>query len=335
VDKFLQNILPMLTPIENISYLPNETYFLHKDDLFIFCEGHAHPPDGMYAKIIYYPHPTGTYDFFGRRYESTFKGYNEKGEYVLYSHLKQLELQYKICPSLDPAETRPVFAEHRVRFQLKDMKGYFEHRKSLKILCERYPEIKKSIKNLMNFFGLPYERFGTTGSLSFGYYKPEEDLDLVIYGTVEECNEMIKIIKEFKKKNPEAEVFEFGKVWPMRFYLDNVLICPFFCLLDRKETPLRDFEMEVIEENLEIKVRVIDDKFTMFMPMLLRVFTIEENGEQIEKEENLIIYDSSLRGEFYKDDLLQLKARKVKVCSPDGIIYAYLVTLSEDIKRLS
>jgi predicted nucleotidyltransferase len=330
VTRFLKGIEPFLVPMEALpEKIPSETYFLTRDLLFVFAEGYTHPPGGIYGKIIYHPHPDGIYDFYGSRYASTFKG-PVNGRLALFSHRIQLEKQFKCDPSLDPTDELPVFAEHRVRFPLERFLGYFDHRRSLEILRERHPFVDRAIRELAVFLGRSEESIGATGSLAFGNVGEGEDLDLSFAGTVEENAEALRRIRRHTR-DPANRVIEFGKLWPMRFFLNKVLICPFFLYAEEDEVPLRDMEVEVLAEGVSAEGRVGEDTHAIYFPPLMEMEEVVIDG-RLRSRIPLILYDSSLRGEFARGDRLKLRGRLVDVRASGLKAEALLVTISEDIE---
>jgi hypothetical protein len=331
-EKLLKDLEDLLLPMEKLpDRIPNDTYFLTDDLLFVFAEGYTHPPGGLYGKVIYFPDPNGAYDYYGERYTSTFKGIVD-GVPTLFSYRKQLAMQYKCDPSLNPDETRPAWAEYRVRFPLDRFIGFFDHIHSLNILRDRHPHVDKAIQDLARFLDRPESSFGATGSLAFGIVKEEEDLDLTFTGTVAENQVLRDHITEYVK-DPEHRVIEFDKFWPMRFFLNDLLMCPFFLYGKEEEIPLLDMEMTVLQENLHVEGRVADDTHSIYMPVFLGMDELVIDGRP-HPPLPLIIYDSSLRGDFFKDNRLRFKCRLCDVAASGQRFECFLVTITEDIERL-
>jgi len=77
---------------------------------------------------------------------------------------------------------------------------------------------------------------------------------------------------------------------------------------------------------------VDDDTHTIYMPSIVRLTHLLLNGKRSGDLE-LIIYDGSLRGEFFAGDYLEFLARRVRVQTADREFEALLVNLGENIKK--
>lgn len=331
--RFDEAISEFLVPMEKLGErIPNEAYFLTRDDLFVFAEGYCHPTGKIHGKIIYYPDPSGSYDYYGRRFASSFKKI-VNGELSLLSHDVQLSTQFKVRPNLKPTSEMPVHAEFRVEFDLAEFKGFFDHRRSLALMMEKHPLIDEAVRSLSKDFDLPLERIGATGSLSFGIFDELDDLDLVFYGLVEENSRLLARIFEHTSSDDANKVIEFGKLWPIRFFHNGVLMCPFFCYTDPNECPVRDFSIEVLEEKVMFEGTVGDDTHSIYFPVLLNMEDSLLDGER-SPDMPLVIYDSSLRGEYYRGDRLAINGRKVRIHGPVGEFEGILATLSSQISKI-
>ncbi len=331
-DPFEKMLERFLIPIERLEAPVDSLYLLRRDGSFVFCEGYCHPEGGLYGKIIYYPDPGGGVDFFGRAYGCTTKRV-EEGETVYVSHPEQIEMHGKIDPGLDPRSPRPVFVEYEMEFPLSDFVGYFDPRHSLLACCSLFPWVEEGSRAAARALGIPWERLGITGSLAFGRYEEgDDDLDLVIQGTMEENRRAYLRIRELSRQ-PERMVVEFGRWWPMRFYESDYLICPFF-VHDRPESsPLHDFSVRVIREEYGVEGVVGDDTYTIYMPPFLELEEVKA-GDGRRGRLPLIIYDGALRGEFFRGDILRMTARLVEVSRGGEKFEAALVTLWDNIMKV-
>jgi len=308
-------------------------YFLRKDDAFVFTEGYCHPPGGLLGKVMLYPTKDGEVDIFGRHFHSSYKRL-ENGELNLIPHQEQLDMQFRLTPSLDPAAPRPVYAEYHVEFALSDFKGVFEHHHSLRAAMEIYPTMKRAIEGLSDDFSVPVSRLGVTGSTCYGKFEePGDDIDLVFYGSIEENKKILGQIKEVTR-DPKRRVFEFGRFWPIRFYWNGIMICSFFNYARDDEIPLRDCRMKILEKNVKGVGVVCDDTHSIYMPSIVKLTRLVLNGKRSSDLE-LIIYDGSLRGEYYEGDYIEFKCYRVLVESAGREFEALMVTLTDDIRRLN
>ncbi|MCX6357914.1 MAG: hypothetical protein NT045_08605 [Candidatus Aureabacteria bacterium] len=323
-DRFLDVINRYLLPMERLERVIDSSYFLRANLSFAFAQGYCHPPDGFYGKMINYPDPGGALDIFGRRYANTNKRRRGNGLELIPID-EQLELHYSVEPALKRREGMPPFAEYHVRFPLSGCTGYFDHRHSLRTAMETHPLLQKRVPAIASFLELPQERLGVTGSLSYGRLEDEDDdIDLAVYVTVDEQWQIARRIRDLVKR-PEHQVIEFGKFWPMRFFYDGTLICPFFIYADPGEIPLASMTMETIAEPQPFSGRVCDDRHGAFLPILLELERVQVGPERVDRIQ-LIIYDSSVRGEYVSGDVITGTARLVRVTTPANTYRALLVT---------
>ena len=332
-DLFKETIDKFMLPMESLrGPVRDAMYFLRKDGSFVFSEGYCHPPDGLYGKIIYYPDENGPFNIFGRSYGATNK-HMEGGELKLTSHREQKLFHYELDPSLKDRGPIPPFAEFHAIFHLDEFSGYFDHRHSLKAAMDLDPDIRKPATMIARDFGLSLDNLGATGSLSYGKFEhPVDDIDMTFYGSVAENGRTIKKILELTKE-PAHRVIEFGKFWPMRFYYNGVMVCSFFQYLLEEEVPLKDFDMNVSREDVEATGLVDDDTHTIYMPSIITLTDVEIDGKK-SPDTPVIMYDGSLRGEFYRGERLGIRAKLVRVKLWEKERECILVTLSEEVKRL-
>ncbi len=332
-DRFDAIIEKFVIPLSELKGgVGDSLYFLRKDKSFVFTQGFCHPRGGIYCKIIYFPERGGWVDIHGREYGTTIKRM-VNGKLELIPHDQQLKKHYEIDPTLDPNEKIPCWAEYHVKLPLTEFVGYFDHRKSLPIAMEMYPQVKDAIGRSSDILEVPIERLGCTGSLSYGRLEePADDVDLCIYGTIEQNRKVIEKIQRLVK-DPKRRVEEFGKFWPMRFYHEDLMICPFFEYLDSTEIPLKELDVEVLREDIKAVGRVKDDTHGIYMPVVLTLDKVEIDGKPYE-DISLIIYDGSLRGEYYNCDTLVMNgARLVRVRERGKVFEAILVTVSQQIHK--
>lgn len=334
-DIFERTIRRYIVPISELRGGVGDCfYFFRKNGSFCFTQGYCHPKDAIYCKIIYFPDRGGWMNIHGRRYNATIKRV-VNGKLQLIPHDQQLARHFEIDPTLDPKAPIPCWAEYHVTLPLSDFTGYFDHRKSLVLAMEDYPNVKEAVGKASEILEVSPEQLGVTGSLSFGRLEePVDDVDLCIYGTVAENARVIERIRRFTQ-DPARKVVEFGKFWPMRFYHREIMICPFFEYIDREEAPLREFDVEILREGVRAQGRVKDDTHSIYMPVVLTLDHVTIDG-QPHGDLPLIIYDGSLRGEFYRDDRLVMNGvRLIKVRERGKVFPALLVTVSPQIRKAS
>lgn len=323
-DRFFATIERYMLPMETLGRVIDSSYFLRKNMSFAFAQGYCHPRGGFYGKLINYPDPDGALDIFGRRYTNTTKKL-VGGNLELLPIDRQLELHYIAEPALRDREGIPPFGDYHVRFSLDDCVGLFEHRHSLRAAMEIHPWLAPKVRKLAAFLDLPQERLGVTGSLAYGRMEDEhEDIDLAIHASVEEHRAIVEKIDRLLR-DPSHRVFEFGRHWPLRFYYDGTLICPFFIYDRPEEIPLADFKMDVVREGVAFRGRVADDTHAIFLPVVARLADVTLDGTPC-GELPLIVYDSSVRGEYRNGDALAGRGRLVTVRTSAEEYRALLVT---------
>ena len=331
--KIEKGVAPFLVPIAKIDECIFDcTYFLRKDGSFVFAEGYHHPLGGIFGKIIYFPSSEQAFtSIHGVSYGNTTKEW-VNGEVRLISHDRQLARHFEIDPGLDPGQARPPFARLRMAFALDEFAGYFDHRRSLRVHCGLSPEINRTIGQVSDLLEIPRERIGCTGSLSFGKFEQEEadDLDLVYYGTVEENARVLETIRQLTREEPARRVQEFGRYWPIRFYNEGVMICSFFCYADPAEIPLRDFSMTVLRSGVRASGVVTDDTHAIYMPPCITLGEAEIDGEARD-ELHLVVYDGSLRGEFFRGDRIECRGDLVEITRGAERYEALLLVISNDL----
>ncbi len=321
-----------MLPMGELKGVTDSSYFLRKNLSFVFAQGYCHPRGGFYGKLINYPDANGPLDIFGHRYGTTNKRM-VSGKLELIPIDEQLEIHYRVEPALARSDKLPPFAEYHTEFRLDDCVGFFDHRKSLRVAMEMYPQVKNEIKKVTDFFEVPVEQLGVTGSLAYGKMEPEhEDIDLVIYGSLQEHKRLIEKITEWLKA-PENRVFEFGRFWPMRFYYDGTLICPFFVYSRPDEVPLAEFKMKVLKDNIPFRARVCDDTHSIYLPIMLYLEDAILGGKEVGKVP-LIIYDSAMRGDFRLGDRMDGFGKLVEVQRGKERFQSLLVTSGTKIKKL-
>lgn len=330
-DLFDQTVSRFLLPLEKLEFGPTDTlYFLHKGGGLVYCEGYAHPPGGLYGALIKYPDPEGHIDLFGRMFNWTHRRYVD-GNLEIVPNDQQVLNQVAQLPELAEKGPRPPFAEFFPEFALDDFTGFFGNRHSLGIWLESSERLRKIIGSLEDLLGVRREFIGCTGSLAYGYFEePLEDVDAVFFGTVEENREVVRRITELKRREPGREVIELGKSWPLRFTHMDTIICPFFKYSRREEIPLKDTTMEVVRETVTATGTVIDDRHTPYCPSILTLGDVVIDGRERESID-LVIYDGSLRGEFYNGDRLHVTSRLVTIEDGGGTREALLVTRSNAV----
>jgi len=332
-DTFEGEIEKLLCPLDQLGpTILDTTYFLKENNSFVYTEGYWHPRGHLLGKIINYPCEKGTLRIHGRPYESVTKGW-EAGARVHIPHDKQIEYHYKIDSSLKPPKDRLIITEYHYPFPLSSMKGWFSHHKSMLHAMERYPQVDRRIREVGALFGVPLERMGVTGSLAYCHMADDEDIDLVFFGTPEQNIEVAQQVWRFTYTDPKRRCVEFGKFWPLRFYHDGIVICCFFVYADRSDIPLCDEEVALVREPIEAYGTIVHNLHSLYMPVVMRLGDLYIDGMRAD-DIDLIIYDSSLRGEFYNNERVHIrKGRLVRLTKAGAHREAIVVIDAGDIEK--
>lgn len=319
-DKFRNFVLPM----ENLDSIRDAMLFVHKTGMILFSEGYFHPTGKLICNIIYIPDPKGEKEIFGIPYSSIIKSEIEDGEEEWINYENQLLKYRQLAP--EAQLNKPPFAKYKCQFELKDLVGFVDHRRSLKIARELSPEIDDSIRKVAGMLNISPDAIGVTGSLALGNLKTAHDFDLVFYGNAAEGWKIVNQIYDIVR-DPSRQVFEMGMLWAIRFYDDwGNMICPFFSYTDLKEAPLKDFSMTVEEEGIELAGTVIDDRHTFYMPSVLKMNEVSFSRHPEIKDITLILYHGGLRGEYKRGDRVKARGDLVRITTPDNFYLGILST---------
>lgn len=316
-DTFTAEIGRLMRPIEELGPLvPDTTLFLSDTGSFVYAEGYWHPQGQFYGKIIDYPCAEGTFEVHGRRY-GCLTTRMENGARVLVPHDAQLEMHYRVDPGLKPPAAKPIVTEYHHPFELERMQGWFCGHRSMEAALERFPETGRRIRELSSLFEVPLERLGVTGPLAYGREAEDGALNLVFSGTPEENAETALRIRRLTYTDPKRRVVEYGKFWPLRLAHDGVPVCSFFVYADQARIPVCGQGIALVRETVEVFGTVVDTLHSLYMPLVLRLGDVYLDGAPA-GEIDLIISDSSLRGEFYPNERVHVVRGRLVRLSKSG-----------------
>ena len=311
-DDWQVEIDKMIQPMDTIGPVVwDTTYLLKKTGAFTYTEGYFNPPGQFYGKIINYPDPNGDIPVHGRPYTSTTKAYKD-GEHIMIPHDKQIEHHYVIDKTLPPATHEPIITKFHVLFDLKDFDGWFSDKHSRERVMVKFPEIGKDIEDVSKFMDIPMERLGVTGSLSYGRMDDDEDIDLVFFGSPEQNIELAQKIWSMTYSDPNRKCMEYGKFWPIRFMHNGIIICTFFAYESLEDIPLTYCDVELIKESVRAQGTIKDNTHSIYMPLIMDLKDVSIDGKEVD-DIPLIIYDGSIRGEFFNGERLKIEARLVRL----------------------
>ncbi|KQC15918.1 MAG: hypothetical protein APR56_11405, partial [Methanosaeta sp. SDB] len=317
---------------EDLSLIRDATIFIHKNGLILFSEGYCHPAGKLICNIIYIPDPEGEKEIFGLPYRSIIKK-EEGGEEAWINYETQLEIYRKLAPEAQAG--KPPYARFKCQFDLSDLIGFVDHRRSLKQARRLSGEVDEAIRNVAGMLGIHPDTIGVTGSLSLGNLKTAHDFDLVFYGTVDESWKIVNQIYQIVE-DPRRQVFEMGMLWAIRFYDDwGNMICPFFSYTDPSEIPLKDFTMEVEEEQAGLEGTVVNDRHTFYMPSVLKLEETRIEGHPDLTTLPLILYHGGLRGEYKVGDRVRARGSLVRIASGKDNYPAFLCTNLTETEKVA
>ena len=329
-DYFERQIEQIICPMSNLTRgILDTTYLMRKDGSFVYVEGYYAPPGKVIGKIIYYPKEGGRIDIHGRAYESMVKG-EKDGETTYIPHDEQIRRHYELDPTLEREDL--IITKFHVAFPLDSFAGYFDDRKSLAYAMNKFPLVGRAVENVSRFLDVPLDRLGITGSTALGRHGVHSDIDLVIFGTVEQNRETAARICHYIHTTPEAKVVEFGKFWPLRFHYQGVEMCPAYVYMDLDEVPVRDCTVELVKDDVEVYGTVSDNAHAIFMPPVVTLSNVYIDGERAD-DLVLVVYDGSVRGEFYLKERLHIHGRLVRIRKKDGEFLAVAAFDAGDIQR--
>jgi len=321
----------LLKPISELTDGPcDNMYFMQDDGAFFFAEGYWHPDNTVIGKTIYTPNPEGTTNIQGRRYESLVK-YEQDGEMVSVSHPDQIKRIYSLYPDLPPDSHELILTDYHIAFPRDKMAGYFDARRSLHYCMDRYSDIKKSVETVSELFEVPLDRLGVTGSSAMG--RKGGDIDLIFFGTLEENMEVAHKIWGIIYSQPERQVIEYGKLWPLRLWVDGAEICTFYRYLDINDAPIRNCEVELVKEEVEAYGTVAGHLHSLYAPVLLNLEDVYVDDDHYDNME-LIIYDGSVRGEFNRGIHLHIHGQLVNIIKDGKSTLMLNVDDGSDIHRV-
>ena len=309
-DRFDEVIGEILRPMSELTMGPVDTmYLMRKDGSFVYTDGYWHPEGTVVGKLIYYPDPDGLKDIHGRRYTSIVKK-EKDGEETYVSHIDQIKKLYRLFPDLPPDSHHLILAEYQVAFPRDSFAGFFDDRASLRYVMEHFPRINEVVRLTSDLFEVPLERLGITGSSAMG--KRGADIDLVFFGSPEENMKVVHKLWSVIYSQPERQVVEYGKFWPLKIYVDRVEVCTFYVYKNLSDAPVRDCEVELIKENVEAYGTVAENINTLYTPVVLTLDNVYLDGEKSDNID-LVIYDGAVRAEFKKGMRLHIKGRLVNL----------------------
>ncbi len=330
-DLFDKIMDELLIPIDKLDYILDTSYFLKDTGSFYYTEGYYHPGGRVVGKIIYYPDKKGGTLIHGRAYTSIVKKIVD-GEEIYIPHDEQIRIHYRIDKSLKPEEQKPLVADYLVAIPLESFIGFFNPRRSLRYIMEHHKDVEEAVRKASEVLEVPIKRMGVTGSSAFGQRTKGGDIDLVIFGTPEENFQAVKKIWCMSYVERDKRVVKYGKLWPLKFYQDGQEMCCFFAYSKKEDIPLVDCQLDPVKEAVEAYGTVKENINSFYMPVILKLDDVYLDGKRAE-DIRLIIYDGSVRGEFFLGERLYIKGRLIKVTENKDSYTALFATDSHNVQK--
>jgi len=309
-DYFESQINQILCPLSDLANgVLDTTYMMRHDGSFVYVEGYYQPPGKVIGKIIYYPKPGGRIDIHGRAYESMVKA-EKDGRTIYIPHDEQIRTHYRIDPSLGREDL--IITGFHIGFPLSGFRGYFNDRRSLYYAMGKFPLVGRAVENVSRFLNVPIGRLGITGSSALGRRGQHSDIDLVIFGTLDQNRDTVERINRHIHDNPACRVVEFGKFWPLRFVHQGIEMCPAYVYMDLDEAPIRNCALSTVKDNVEVYGTVSDAAHAIYMPPVVTLSDVYIDGRPSD-DIMLVVYDGSIRGEFYTGERLRVRGRLIRI----------------------
>lgn len=155
---------------------------------------------------------------------------------------------------------------------------------------------KKIITILKNKFYFSHIFVGGSSLLE---KKSNNDFDIIIHGKKEGIRAS-KIIDKITKKDGNKLLIENNKSHRRRFYINNLIICPFSVY--HEDTFFENAKSRKIEKSKKIIAKIIDSSESLFSPSVYKIRTIEN------KNYLLISYFVGHNHLFRNNEIIEFKA---------------------------
>lgn len=245
-------------------------------------------------------------------------GYRKKGnEYIINSDkcIQSFVLNNNLFSF---ANSNSIFSTNYSAFEIKNVIGVSEPRKSLKILYKKNKNFRRIIDNIMRKFEVDIDDLGLTGSLSLGSNNAS-DYDIVFYGNISKLNLIKNRIDYYINKN--GHVREYGVNWPCRFYDDDGnLICCFFNCTDNIYESIKN--AVIVKEKYTFEAKIIDDTFSILKAPILKIDDFNFG--------NIILFNSGFKGILKAGDIISGVGKIIKYKEDEKSKYSILCTTPYD-----
>lgn len=316
--------------------------FLLENGAIVNTEGWAHPQEMILGEVMYLPDERGNKRLLGNRYRKATL-HPHSYDPIPYSERERILGEFD--PRFIQSGQNPFYARYKQFVPKSEVVALFSGGEALATLLTRGDQfsdtLSRDIESLESSLGikLSQNKLGVTGSLSLGNTENIHDFDLVINEGKTDNREIARRIRELVREFPDARVIEGGKGWNIRYYNEQgTLMCCFFGYDDAAEIALKDFSMEVIEDDIQIEGSVSDDIDGVYTPTVLRLADVKLSrfgNTQAEEHidiKSLIVYHTASRGECFEQDRIKASGALVNVTTPQTS-YLALCAIERDAVR--
>jgi predicted nucleotidyltransferase len=336
----------LVTPINPNAFpdIRDAQLYIHSDGFIINAEGWYHPDERLVGEVMYAPDHLGNRQIFDRTYRKVtlLPGTHTP---VAYADRGRLLAVYR--PEFDQTTVNPYFARYKQIFHRDKLAAYISNEHVFNTLMPRLQEegnqVVEDIAGIGSLLSLEIASVqkGFTGAPSFGQLHQLHDLDIVFSGSLNENHAIAGAMRKLVRQSPERRLQEGGKGWNIRFFNDrNTLICSFFTYKNADDAPLRDFSMEIIDEDTTLEGTVSDDMHNVYTPTILglektRILRMGDAIVQkaIKKPVRLVAYHTATRGECFEGDRVRARGALVRIVASGQEELALCVIDREGIRN--
>lgn len=340
----------LVQPIPQNHSIVDTEFYIHKNGLLFHADGYAHPEDSVLGNPLYLLDINGDKNIFGQPYRKLFS-YPGTSEPVPYKDRPQI--LRSIDPSLDQFDSNPWPFQYEQIIPISNFIGYISGQtvfeKVGKGLLGDNSEILRDLDSLQQCLDIDIESIplSLTGALAFGNISGYHDLDLVFCGSLSQNRNIADKIQQLVISEPNRRLHDGGKGWLVRWFnkngkIDGAIMCCFFRYGNNKDAPLKKFEVEILEPDVQIEASVSDDTHAVYTPTILglhdvRAISIQGHSDNLQLPDNtkLIIYHTASRGEFRAGDRVWAHGAYAYVHTPETEYPALLIIEREAVRNLT